>query len=1150
MKQTTYHDSRGARDRSDAATSLRVPHRTSRAYSKAALLAAVMVSAFIMMLPGSASAAQNLPAWSIASTPLPTNFTPGDANDQYLIVATNSGGAPTDGNEVTVKVALPAGVTATSISGSETVDFTPMTCELVTLTCTLSGVTMPAEDSVSVNVGVSVSSEAAGTVDGGVEVTGGGASDASISSPTTFSSSPVGFGISPGSFTAQANNSDGTLATQAGAHPFSISTNFDFNSDASLFPAQRVKDIEVDLPVGLVGNPQAVPACSLTIFDRLGSFGYPDCPATSQVGTIMVESSLFSPTPFATSPTPVYNLQAEQGEAAAFGTIIAGVGVKLSATVRPGDQGVTVKVRNVTEASLLYGQRLVLWGVPADPSHDTTRACGFSISTCDYSVNSEVLPFLRNPTECGGPLTTTLRVDSWQEPDNTRTYTSTSPAITGCSRAPFNPSIVVSPSSTEAGVPTGLSVGLSLPQSENPYGIATADLKTASVTLPQGMSIDPASADGLQGCSDVQLAIGSDSEPTCPEASRIGTVQINTPLLKAPLTGSIYLGTQASDDPASGQMYRLFLVAQSLERGVSIKLAGSIVPDTATGQLSATFDNNPQLPFSSLKLQFKSGPRAPLSNPTTCGAKTTTATLTSWSGQTVEDQSSFDVVGCSAPNLFTPDLTAGLISPVAGTFSPFSLTVSRPDGQQDIRGLSVGLPPGVLADLGAVPLCPDAAAASASCGTASQIGKVTIAAGAGSAPLSVPQAGRAPTAVYLAGPYRGAPFSLSIVVPAQAGPFDLGTVVVRAALFVDEHDAHATIVSDPIPTILRGVPLKLQRLSVTIDREGFMFNPTSCEAQSVGATISSSQGTSVATSSHFQTANCSTLAFKPKLTASTQGKASKAEGASLTVAISAKGGPQPGGGEANIKKVEVQLPKQLPSRLTTLQKACSEAQFNTNPAACPHESNVGSAEARTPILANPLKGPAYLVSHGGAAFPDLEIVLQGEGITLILDGKTQITKGITYSRFQTVPDAPISSFRLSLPTGKFSILTANLPESAKYDLCTQGLQMPTRITGQNGAVIEQKTPIAISGCSTSMSIVSHRLNAKTVTLSVYVPAAGTLKVSGNGLRQATRTSKGRETLSLSLSQKRAGKLSTKLKLRFVPSRGKPQSRSLSTKFKK
>jgi hypothetical protein len=1152
MSQMRDHTSPEARGRRPlAATILHVPRRISPAYCGVTLLALVLSSVFVALLPGSASAAQNLPAWSIASKPLPTNFAPGDANDQYLIVATNSGGAPTDGSEVTVKVTLPAGVTATSISGSETVNFTPATCELSTLTCTLSGVTMPAEDSVSVNIGVSVSSEAVGTAESGVTVTGGGAAvPASISSPTTFSSIPAGFGISPGSFVAQANNADGTLATQAGAHPFSISTSFDFNSDASLFPAQRVKDIEVDLPVGLVGNPQAVSTCSLTIFDRLGSFGYPECPATSQVGTITVENSLFSPMPFATSPTPVYNLEAERGEAAAFGTIIAGVGVKLSATVRPDDQGVTVKVRNVTEASLLYGQRLALWGVPADPSHDSTRACSYAISTCDYSVSSEARPFLRNPTACGGPLTTTLRVDSWQDPEHPRSYTSTSPSITACERAPFSPSIAVSPSSTEASVPTGLGVELSLPQSENPYGIATADLRTASVALPQGMTIDPASADGLQGCSDAQVAIGSDSEVTCPEASKIGTVQIDTPLLEAPLMGSIYLGTQASDDPASGQMYRLFLVAQNLERGVSIKLAGSIVPDATTGQLSATFDNNPQLPFSSLHLQFKSGPRAPLSNPTTCGTKTTTATLTSWSGKTVQDQSSFDVVNCTAPSLFTPALSAGLLTPAAGAFSPFSLTVSRPDGQADISGLDVTLPPGALANLGVVPLCADAEAASGTCGSASQIGKVTVAAGSGSAPLSVPQAGKAPTAVYLAGPYKGAPFSLSIVVPAQAGPFDLGTVVVRAALFVDEHDAHVTVVSDPIPTILRGVPLRIQRLNVTIDRPGFTFNPTNCEAQSVGATISSAEGSSAAVSSHFQAANCATLPFKPKLTASTQGKASKAEGAALSVAIAAKGGPQPGGGEANIKKVEVQLPKQLPSRLTTLQKACSEAQFNTNPAACPHESNVGSAEARTPVLANPLKGPAYLVSHGGAAFPDLEIVLQGEGITLILDGKTQITKGITYSRFQSVPDAPISSFRLSLPSGKFSILTANLPESAKYDLCTQSLQMPTRITAQNGAVIEQKTPIAIGGCSSSMSIVSHKLNANSVTLSVYVPAAGTLKVSGKGLREATKRSKGRETLSLSLSQKRTGKLSTKLELRFVPNKGKSQSKRLRAKFKK
>jgi hypothetical protein len=319
-------------------------------------------------------------------------------------------------------------------------------------------------------------------------------------------------------------------------------------------------------------------------------------------------------------------------------------------------------------------------------------------------------------------------------------------------------------------------------------------------------------------------------------------------------------------------------------------------------------------------------------------------------------------------------------------------------------------------------------------------------------------AGKTPTAVYLAGPYKGAPFSLSIVVPAQAGPFELGTVVVRAALFIDRHDSHITVVSDPLPTILQGIPLRIRQVTVDLDRPGFMLTPTSCAPMSVNATITSTQGVSATASSHFQVTNCANLPFKPVLTASTTGRASKPNGASLDVKIAS------GVGMANIASVKVDLPKQLPSRLTTLQKACLAAVFDANPASCPAASNVGTATAVTPVLGQPLSGPAYLVSHGGAAFPDLEIVLQGENVTLILDGNTQIKKGITSSTFKAIPDAPIKSFELKLPTGKYSALGTNLSQSAKYNLCGQTLAMPTVLTAQNGASIKQTTKIAVTGC--------------------------------------------------------------------------------------
>jgi hypothetical protein len=865
------------------------------------------------------------------------------------------------------------------------------------------------------------------------------------------------FGIS--SFTAPIQNQDGSIDTQAGSHPYEATTSFtlDTVSEGELtFPDENVKEIVTDLPAGFVGNPDAMPTCPRGL---LGTTTL--CPVNSQIGVVVLRVD--------TRGTPetwtegLFNMDRNKGEAADFGFSVLGVPVHVAIGVRnEGDDGVRATLVNVPESVPVIGTALVLWGVPADPSHDAQRGPGFECfgEFCFGGGNAAGVPpaaLLTEPTQCAGPLTTTIAMRSWQHPEVVKTATSTTPTgLTGCERLRFEPSLAVRPETTQASSPTGVEVDLSVPQNENPKGLATPTLRKAVVTLPQGMSLSPSVAGGLGSCSDEQLGIGTTNAVSCPENSKIGTVTIVTPLLATPLTGSIFVG-----QPRPGNIYRIFLDAENPEYGVSIRLRGTVSPDPVTGQLTATFDENPQLPFSDLVLHFKGGARAPLSNPSTCGAATTTSDLEPWSAPGTGDASptsSFQVSvdgsggACPPSQPFAPAFSAGSVSPQAGAFSTFSMTLSRADGEQDLGAIAMHAPSGLLGMLKSVSLCPEPAAAQGTCGPQSLIGHTTVAAGAGSSPFWL--GGQ----VFLTGPYKGAPFGLSIVVPAVAGPFDLGTVVVRAAINVDPHTAALTITSDPLPTILQGTPLQLKTVNVTIDRVGFMFNPTSCSPMAVKATVSGAQGASAAVGTPFQAANCAVLPFTPKFTASTQAKTSKAGGASLDVKIAF------GAGQANIGKVKVDLPVQLPSRGSTLQKACMASVFEANPANCPAASNVGAGTATTPVLAHPLTGPAYLVSHGGAALPDLEIVLQGEGITLILDGQTHIKNGITSNTFRSVPDAPINTFELKLPTGPHSVLAANLPASARHSFCGSTLTMPTAITGQNGAVLKQNTKIVVVGC--------------------------------------------------------------------------------------
>jgi hypothetical protein len=869
-------------------------------------------------------------------------------------------------------------------------------------------------------------------------------------------------------------NQEGLPAAQAGSHPYAMTTTIVFNHHYNEeykdrnggngeLPDGDPKSLEVNLPAGLIVNPTATEKrCTENEIENT------ECPRAAAVGVATVDTS----GSLGEQRAPVYTMVTPPGVPGEFAFNVTGVGVivHIVGKVRTGtDYGLSADVMDITQKAAFYGAKLTLWGNPSDESHDKERGeCGSSTGpggSCPVARTGG--PFLTLPSSCTGTLTATMRAQSWQEPNWTPLQQS-SPAmhaVEGCGLLSFGPSLTAQPIGAQPGVPpadspSGLSVNLQVPQEERLTGLATANLKNTVVTLPAGMAVSPSAANGLGACSEAEIGLHNAEEPSCPDDSKVAEAEIVTPLLEAPLKGSVYLAQQGNAGPAQGSnpfssLLAIYLVAEG--SGALIKLAGHVEADPSTGQLTTTFENNPQLPFSELKLSFFTGPRAPLVSPPACGTYTTTTQLTPWSapfsGPPATPQDSFTLAsGCGGG--FAPSFTAGMESSQAGAFSPFSVTFSRQDGEQRLGGVQVTTPPGLLGALKSVVQCPEPQASAGACGPESLIGETTVAAGPGEDPYWV-KGGR----VYLTGPYKGAPFGLSIVVPAIAGPFNLGNVIVRAAITVDPHTAQVTVTSDPLPSILQGIPLDLRTVNVTVDRPGFMFNPTNCSPLTAAATIASTGGASAAVSSPFHVTNCAALAFKPSFTVSTQAKTSKANGASLDVKVIS------GSGQANIAKVDVTLPEQLPSRLTTLQKACTEAQFAANPAGCPAGSFVGVATAVTPVLNVPLTGPAILLSHGGAAFPDLVLILQGQGVTIELTGNTDIKKGITYSRFETVPDAPFSTFELKLPEGPHSILGAYLPAKANGSVCGQGLVMPTTITAQDGAVVTQTTKIAVTGCA-------------------------------------------------------------------------------------
>jgi len=1057
----------------------------------------------LVLLSASSAPAAGAPVWTLASAHMPTFFTPGDLPDYYMLTLTNSGSAVGDGSTVSVADTLPSGVTAFEMSGEGWA--CPTAAELgegVTPACTRSDSLAPGASYPPIKLKVHVAAGASlGIVSNTATVSGGGGAAASASDPTTITTSPQP-GVS--SFTTH------TSSTQAGAHA-DLSTTVRFNTyqDPSLngaigplatgyfLPAGGGPgDLVLKLPPGLLGNPAAVPRCPRAEFLRT-EYVYdegigPGCPDDTQIGfgTFYVNNQVLANVPtyhtglgYSAAPGAIFNLEPSGDEPARLGiAILSPIGfafVQVALTASAADNyAVTVTTDDVANDFLgqntaVDGFALTLWGVPADPSHDQLRssclfaAAGGRVPPASCPSDQPPAPFTENPTDCSNMPVTSLRSDFYGDLGSFLPYSSqaTGPdgqpvaAGTGCAGVPFEPSLEVQPDNAVAGAPAGLNVDLKVPQSSEPEGIGTSELRNAVVTLPAGMSISPsAAAQPLGACTDAEFGAGSDAPAQCPSDSAIGTTEVITPLLSGPLTGKVYLGQPLEQtDPASGQMYRVFQEIQGF--GLDVKVEGHVAADPLTGQLTATFEGLPEVPFGEFKLRFRGGANAVLSNPQACGTYTTTSQLTPYSGNPPATPSSpftasadGNGASCPSPQPFAPGVSVWGTSAQAGANSSVSVGVTRPDGQGYLSSIAAHLPPGLLGNVASVPLCPAANVSAGTCPASSRIGGVEATAGPGSDPLQLPGT------VYLGQGFGPYPFSLSVVVPAVAGPYNLGNVTVRLGIQVN-NDGSVSVQSDPLPRILDGIPIQLRGATVTLDRPGFMSNPTSCAPLSLASTLTSLAGALASPSAPFQVGGCGYLPFKPSFTVATQASTSKAKGASLTVRVAQKPG------EANIHRVDVQLPKVLPTRLTTLQKACTEAQFAANPAGCPEGSDVGTATAVTPILNVPLTGPAYLVSHGGATFPELVIVLQGQGVTIYLRGETDIKKGITYSKFETVPDAPISSFQLNLPEGPHSILGAYLPANAKGSMCGQTLVIPTSIEGQNGSKLTQTTKITVSGCT-------------------------------------------------------------------------------------
>jgi uncharacterized repeat protein (TIGR01451 family) len=1065
--------------------------------------------AFVLaaLLPVSAVAAEPAPAWKLSLISLSTNFTPGSSEkDEYMLTATNVGGAPTSG-EITLSDTLPEGLTPTAADGFSLVPPKP-SCGIVdqTATCTTLG-SLPPGHRLEVRIEVDVASLPEGTtLPNTAEVGGGGAAPVQASTMTTISANPASFGFLAGTagLTAPLTDFDGSPATQAGSHPYQFTVDAGFPTDEpgnfeSLTGAGHLRDFNLELPRGMIGNPAALPTrCTEA---QLVSQENPGCPKSSQVGTITVLTILGAGIPLF-YVHPLYNMVPPPGAPAAFSFDAVGAGIfpHIIADVRSdSDFGLSVSVTDVLALNYhpVFGTEAQLWSDASSSSHDSVR--GICIKTGDTCPADEpqTEAFFNLPTDClGQPNVTRAGATSWEEPEveHEASYESADlsgnpTTVSGCNQLSYEPTITSTPTTNLAESPSGLDFHLHQPQDFSLDGLATAVAKDITVTLPEGMTLNPAAADGIEGCDAEQIGLStpigqspahfSKEPPSCPQASKLGTLEVRTPVLAQynaeekverdpetgkpipdPLFGSVYLA-EPFENPFDS-LLAIYLTVEDEETGIFAKVPGEITADPNTGQLVTTFSESPQLPLEDVDVHLYGGARAPLITPPVCGNHTTTTTISPWSSPEVPDAHPTDSFETNtspsggqcatslgaAPN--NPAFSAGTIDPVAGAYSPFVMKLTREDASQRLVGVKATLPPGLIGKLAGLAKCSEAQIAQAksreapnqgkaelaapSCPASSEVGTVDVSAGAGPTPLYVK------AHAYMAGPYKGAPLSLAIITPAVAGPFDLGAVVTRVALNLDSVKAQIHATSDPFPTILEGIPLDVRGAFLKLDRPDFTLNPTSCDPMAIDAAASTIPGQIASLRSPFQVGGCSGLGFKPKLAMRLKGGVKRG----AHPAFQAIYKPRPG--DANVKGIVVRLPRSAFLDQAHIRTICTRVQFAAD--ACPPGAQYGSITAWTPLLEEPLQGPVYLRSSDNK-LPDLVFDLHGV-VDIEVATRIDSVKGGIRASIESAPDAPLTKVVLNMQGQKKGLIVNS------RNICKGKNRADVKLDGQNGKIYDSK----------------------------------------------------------------------------------------------
>jgi hypothetical protein len=1077
-----------------------------------ALLGLLTVAA-LAALGGSALAAS--PWWQLTSgsrpTVLPTSKA-ADPNGEIIITAMNLGDAPAGGkgNPVVIEDTLPpglklrAGIPEGLAGGLAVLNRGPVKCEKVPLRCTFEG-TLPPYDQIEVRIKVETLKGAHSGEPNQVTVSGGGAPAAQIARPLTIGASPeeaTPYGAE--SYSMPPEEEGGSPTTQAGSHPFQLTTQLTINqapatgtgNNYHAEPAALAKDVKFHWPAGLLGNPSPLPRCTLAQFLTQPSSEENECPASTAVGVSSVTLEEHSFLAFNTLVVPIFNLEPSFGEPARFGFLVsqAGVPVTIDPALRDGnggDYGIDVNVTNISQTASFISTTAVVWGVPGDPRHNSARSWGClsearqivnGTPPCKPAEEAHPSAFLTMPTSCSGsPLATSLETAPWVDPKGlvAAAPDPAMPTLDGCNQLPFDPHVVAEPTTSAATTGSGFEFDLNF----NDEGLlnsadqakAQSQMKKAVVTLPAGFTANPSLAEGLKACSLAEYEAASVIEGSgCNQESKIGEVEIQSPLIAGKkVPGGLFVAKQ-HENPY-GNLLTIYLIARNPELGVFVKQALEVSPDKTTGQLVTEVDNVPQLPFSRFHLAFRSGQRSPLITPPACGTYTVEADLYPYSNPLVpvHQESSFQITqgpegqGCPSGGVppFHPGLEAGTQNNAAGTYSPFYIHMTRKDSEQEITHFSIKLPPGVTGNLAGVPECSDQAIAAAkarehegggqeeldspSCPGASEVGHTLVGSGVGNV------LAYAPGKMYLAGPYHGSNLSVVSITAAKVGPFDLGTVVVRFALRINPETAEVFVDSqgsDPIPHIVDGIPVHLRDIRGYVDRPNFALNPTSCAKTSTASTVlgaglnfvSESDDQPVTVTSPFQAADCAALGFKPKLALSLKG-ATKRGG---TPALKAVLTYPKGGRYANVRTAQVTLPHSEFLEQGHIGTVCTRVQFKEGVVPgekCPAASVYGRARAVTPILSEPLEGPVYLRSSSHN-LPDLVAALHNKQVDIALDGRIDSVKGRIRNTFEGVPDAPVSEFVLEMEGGKKGLLVNST------NICARKHHAIADLTGQNGKV--------------------------------------------------------------------------------------------------